>query len=71
MWSLAYESSQVPSRYQVNPGTLSVEESVIASGAYTDVRKGRLGDRTVAVKTLRIGNQIDFHDAQKVCVLSN
>ena len=71
MRSLAYESSQVPSRYQVDPGTLSVEGSVIASGAYADVRKGRLGDRTVAVRTLRISQQINLHDAQKVRVLSS
>lgn len=71
MRSLAHEASQVPPRYKVDPHTLSVEDSVIAGGACADVRKGRLGDRTVAVRTLRVDRQTDLHDAQKVRVSSN
>lgn len=71
MRSLAYNSAQVPPRYQVDPRTLRVEGDVIANGAYADVRKGRLGDRVVAVRTLRIDRQTDLHDARKVCVASD
>ena len=66
MRALAHDSSQVPPRYQVEPDTLSVESGVIASGASADIRKGRLGDKTVAVKTLRTCGKINPHDVQKV-----
>ena len=63
---LAYDSSQVPPRYQVEPHALSVEDGVVANGASSNIRKGRLGDKTVAVKTLRTDRGIDLHDVQKV-----
>ena len=68
MRTLAHDSSQVPPRYQVKPHTLSVESGVIRAGASSDIRKGRLGDKTVAVKTLRTVWKIGPHNARKVCV---
>ena len=62
MRKLAHNSGQVPSRYRVKSDTLSVEDNVIASGAFSDIRRGRLDGRTVAVRTLRTG----LKDAQKV-----
>ena len=59
---LAHASSQVPPRYQVEPHTLSVEGGVIASGAFSNIRKGRLGGKTVAAKTLKTDQGIDLHD---------
>ena len=63
MRTLAHDSSQVPPRYQVEPRALSVEGGAICGGASSVILKGRLGDKTVAVKTLRTGWKID---AQKV-----
>jgi hypothetical protein len=67
MRTLAYNSGQVPPRYQVNLRVFSMEPDVFAHGGYADVRKGRLGDKVVAVKTLRIDRKTDTHDARKVC----
>ncbi|KAF9646428.1 kinase-like protein [Thelephora ganbajun] len=65
MRTLAHGSGQVPHRYQVKPGTLSVEDGIVASGAFSDIRKGRLGDKTVAIKTLKARWTIDRDGAQK------
>ena len=66
MRKLAHNSGQVPPRYQVKPGTLSVEGSVITGGAFSDIRRGKLGEKTVAVKTLRTCRESNPQDAQKV-----
>ena len=66
---LAHDSSQVPPRYQVEPHALSVEGGVIANGASSNIRKGRLGGKTVAVKTLKNDQGIDLHDVQKACCI--
>ena len=66
---LAHDSSQVPPRYQVEPHALSVEGGVIANGAFSNIRKGKLGGKTVAVKTLKTDQGIDLHDVQKVCCI--
>ena len=71
MRTLAYNSGQLPLRYQVDRRSLSVEGGVIASGAFADVREGRLGGKVVAVRTLRTDRQTDHYEAQKVCVASN
>lgn len=71
MRELAYNSGQVPTRYQVEPNTLKVEDNVIAAGGFADIRRGRLGERTVAVKTLRTGWKGNPQDAQKVRVAWN
>ncbi|KAF9644426.1 kinase-like protein [Thelephora ganbajun] len=66
MRKLAYNSGQVPHRYQVNRDFLIVEKGVIASGAFADVRKGRLGGKTVAIRTLRIDRQSDNNEPKKL-----
>ena len=71
MRTLAYNSGQVPPGYQVDQGSLSVDTDVIANGAYADVRIGKLGDKVVAVRTLRIDRQTDLYEARKVCVPSD
>lgn len=67
MRALAHDSSQVPPRYQVEPEALSVEAGVIAHGASSEVRKGKLGDKIVAVKTLKVDQQTDPRHLRKVC----
>jgi len=71
MRSLAHDSAQVPPRYQIDPHSLSVEKTIIASGGFAEVRKGTLGGRMVAIKTLRTDQQIDPRDLLKVCVPQN
>ena len=66
MRGLAHDSCQVPPRYQVKPDALSVENKVLTGGASSDIRRGRLGGMTVAVKTLRNFGRINPNDAQKV-----
>jgi len=67
MRALAYDSSQVPPRYQIKPGILSVEDEVIGRGGFSEVRKGRSGDSIVAVKILRPDRNADPNEALKVC----
>ena len=64
---LAHDSSQVPPRYQVESHALSVDSGVIANGASSNIRKGRLGGKMVAVRTLKIDRGMDPRDVQKVC----
>ena len=70
MRALAHDSCQVPPRYQVKPDALSVESRVFTSGASSDIRRGRLGEKTVAVKTLKTCGKINPNDARKVRVTS-
>ena len=68
MRKLAYNSCQVPPRYQVKPQTFSMESPVIAGGGSADIRKGILDGRMVAVKSLRPCPQTGPRsDVQKVC----
>jgi len=71
MRTLAYNSGQVPPRYKVDRQSLSTEARVIATGAFADVREGRLGGRAVAVRSLRTDRQTDLRDVQKVRTASN
>ena len=71
MRTLAYNSGQVPPRYEVDRQSLSTEAHVIAHGAFADVREGRLGDRTVAVRSLRTDRQTNLAEVQKVRTASN
>jgi len=71
MRTLAYSSGQIPSRYQVNRCSLKEEAGVIANGAFADVRKGRLGGQTVAIRTLRVDQSKTNHsETRKVRVAS-
>ena len=67
MRALAYDSCQVPPRYQVKPDALSVERGVFASGASSDIRRGRLVYMVVAVRTLKTYGKVNPNDVQKVC----
>ena len=71
MRALAHDSCQVPPRYQVETDALSMESRVLTSGASSDIRRGRLGEKTVAVKTLKIRGKVNPNDVQKVRVASN
>ena len=55
MRRLAGASRQVPKSYLVGTFTwYKVEKTVIASGGFADIRKGKLNGMDVAVKTIRI-----------------
>ena len=71
MRKLAYDSCQVPPRYQVKPGALSVELDPIAAGGCADIRRGMLGDKIVAVKTLRCRERTDANNIQKVGIAAD
>ena len=71
MRKLAYSSGTVPARYKVDPQSLSMETDPIAWGAFANVRKGRLDNKVVAVRTPRIDQKTDKDELRKVCVLSN
>lgn len=66
MRKLAHNSGQVPPRYQVKPGTLSVEGGVMTGGSFSDIRRGKLGEKTVAIKTLRTDRERNPQDTLKV-----
>jgi len=66
--TLAYNSGQIPSRYQVNRRSLRVEANIIANGPFADIRKGVLGGKTVAIRTLRVSPRTDHSETQKVRV---
>ena len=71
MRGLAYNSGQVPSHYQVDRRLLRVDSQVIATGAFAEIRGGRLGDMVVAVRTFRTDRYTDSRELQKVCVASD
>ena len=72
MRTLAHDSCQVPPRYLVDPSALTVDRCLVAGGRFAVIRKGMLGDKTVAVRTLNPGSQTDPHDSvQKVCTAPN
>ena len=67
MRKLAGASCQLPKSYFV--GTFSrckVEETIIASGGFADVRKGRYRGMDVAVKTIKISQESDFEAIHRV-----
>jgi hypothetical protein len=68
MRKLAYSSRHVPASYQVDRASLNMEMTVIACGAFADVRKGTLGERAVAIRTLRVDQQADKEESEKVRV---
>ena len=68
MRKLAYNSGQIPPRYQVDRNSLSREMGVFANGTFADVRRGKLDNKAVAVRTLRIDPWTDNDESKKVCV---
>ena len=71
MRMLAYNSGQLPSRYQVDRQLLQVDPRVTANGASVEIREGKLGGMTVAVRTFRTDRQEDYREIQKVCAASD
>lgn len=67
---LARNSGQLPSRYQVKPGTLSVDGPPIASAIFWDLLVGKLGGKTVAVKNLKPDLGCSPQIIQKVRLIS-
>ena len=69
MRKLAGASRQVPKSYLV--GTFSryrVEKTIIASGGFADIRKGRFKGMNVAVKTIRTYQESEIgaiHEVRK------
>jgi hypothetical protein len=54
MRTLAHDSCQVPSRYQVKPHPLIMEKNnPIGTRGSSEIQVGKLGEKVVAVKTLR------------------
>lgn len=72
MRALAHDSCQVPPRYLVDPNELTMDGGLIGSGSFAVIRKGTLGDKMVAVRTLKPGPQTDPRNSvQKVCAASD
>lgn len=64
---LAANTRQVPESYLVGRWTrFTVHEEIIAGGGFADVREGRLGKRSVAVKTIRVSQETDIDKVHKV-----
>ena len=68
---LAYNSGKVPARYQVDRDSLNKEPAVIANGSFADVRKGKLGDKVVAIRTLKVDRETSGDSSRKVRVVSS
>ena len=65
--SLAFNARQVPNHYKVDRSLgYDVDPVAFASGGFSDVRKGKLGGRVVAVKVLRMAEHSDVLELQKV-----
>ena len=67
---LARNSGKIPARYQVDRDSLNREPTVIANGFFADVRKGKLGDKVVAVRILKVNRETSGDSSRKVCVVS-
>ena len=68
---LAYNSGTVPSRYQVDRDSLDREPAVISNGSFADVRKGKLGVKVVAIRTLKVDRETGGDNSRKVRVVSS
>lgn len=67
LWELAGASSQVPKSYLVGKLTsYKVKGGVVASGRLADIREGELGDKVVAVKTIRMSEETKVEVIHKV-----
>lgn len=64
---LAGNTGQLPDSYMVNQGAdYQVDECIFACGGFADLRKGTLAKRAVAVKTIRIAQDMDISKIRKV-----
>ena len=67
---LVGNTGQLPDNYLVDRGPgFQVEEKVFAWGALTDVRRGLLGGKAAAVKTIRMAQDSDFPKIRRVGTL--
>ena len=64
---LAENTGRVPDSYLIDRDAVyHVEEKLFASGGFADVRKGRLGKKEVAVKTIRIAPDMNVSKIRRV-----
>ena len=66
---LAYNSGQVPNSYKIDRDLSQFEilpGAPFARGGFSDVQKGTLDGKLVAVKTLRLSQQANVAELQKV-----
>ena len=67
MWKLAGASRQVPKSYLIGASSgFEVEETIIARGGLTKVRRGRYRGMDVAVNTLITWRQSDIEEMHEV-----
>ena len=60
----------LPESYLVSKGPgFQVEETIFACGGFADVRRGKLDDKVVAVKTIRVAEDSNFPAIRKVGTL--
>jgi hypothetical protein len=64
---LVGNTGQLPDSYLIKKDAdYKVEERIFACGGFADVRKGRLANKAVAVKTIRIAQDMDISKIRKV-----
>lgn len=64
---LAKNAGIPPDSYLVSGGAdFQVEETIFACGGFTDIRRGILAEKVVAVKTIRMPPGSDFSEICKV-----
>ena len=67
---LAGKTGRLPVKYLVSKDAdYQVEATIFASGGFADVRKGKLGKRAVAVKTIRVAQDGDIFKIRKASTL--
>jgi len=67
---LAGNTGRLPDSYLVRKGAgFHVEDAIFACGGFSDVRRGILTDKAVAVKTVRMAQDINFSKIRKVGTL--
>ena len=65
--SLAYDACQVPNRYRIDRNlAFDVAPTPFDGGGFAEIHRGRLGDRQVAVKVLRMAVNNDPYKTRKV-----
>ena len=67
---LAGNTRQLPDNYSVSKGAnFRVEENIFACGKFSDVRKGIMVGKAVAVKTIRMAQDKNLTKIRKVGTL--
>ena len=69
---LAGNTGQLPNNYFVSRGAdYHVEKRIFACGRFADVRRGTLAKKAVAVKTIRVAQDMDVTETRKVSFTAN